>query len=137
MTAWQYRPCDRLLHVPPLHHIHGTVNAILTPLLAGSSIEFMYPCKVDEVWRHFAAHSIGPDGACGNTREVYDIGCRDTRLPITFFNAVPTIWSRMLESYTLLSGLRAPAKEAISSRHLRLNISGSAALPKSIRDGWT
>ena len=34
--AWHYSPNDYLLHVLPLHHIHGTVNALLTPLLAGS-----------------------------------------------------------------------------------------------------
>ena len=39
LEAWKYTPADRLLHVLPLHHIHGTVNALLTPLLAGSSIE--------------------------------------------------------------------------------------------------
>lgn len=53
--AWDYSPKDRLLHVLPLHHIHGTVNALLTPLLAGSSIEFMYPFNVDAVWSRLAA----------------------------------------------------------------------------------
>ncbi|KAK5143590.1 hypothetical protein LTR32_004318 [Rachicladosporium monterosium] len=43
LGAWEYTPQDQLLHVLPLHHIHGTVNGMLTPLLAGSTIEFMYP----------------------------------------------------------------------------------------------
>lgn len=55
IEAWDYTPNDRLLHVLPLHHIHGTVNALLTPILAGSSIEFMYPFNVDNVWKRFAA----------------------------------------------------------------------------------
>jgi len=38
VTAWRYTPQDHLLHVLPLHHIHGTINAIMAPLLAGSSI---------------------------------------------------------------------------------------------------
>ncbi|KAI5240047.1 acetyl-CoA synthetase-like protein [Aureobasidium subglaciale] len=138
MTAWQYEPCDRLLHVLPLHHIHGTVNAIFTPLLAGSSIEFMYPYKVDEVWKRFAAPFIGSNGAIDHNKKVDDMKSRDTRPPITFFTAVPTIWSRMLEAYPSLSPeLQAAAREAISRRYLRLNISGSAALPKPVRDGWT
>ncbi|KAI5236024.1 acetyl-CoA synthetase-like protein [Aureobasidium subglaciale] len=122
MTAWQYEP----------------FNAIFTPLLAGSSIEFMYPCKVDEVWKRFAAPFIGSNGAVDHTRKVDDMKSRDSRPPITFFTAVPTIWSRLLEAYPPLSPkLQVAAKEAISRRYLRLNISGSAALPKPIRDGWT
>jgi malonyl-CoA/methylmalonyl-CoA synthetase len=40
LEAWSYSKEDVLLHVLPLHHIHGTVNALLTPLFAGSTIEF-------------------------------------------------------------------------------------------------
>ncbi|KAL7620454.1 hypothetical protein AAE478_009449 [Parahypoxylon ruwenzoriense] len=54
IEAWRYSPSDRLLHVLPLHHIHGTVNALLTPLFAGSSIEFLFPFNADAVWRRFA-----------------------------------------------------------------------------------
>ncbi|KAI5864871.1 acetyl-CoA synthetase-like protein [Durotheca rogersii] len=54
IEAWKYSPSDRLLHVLPLHHIHGTVNALLTPLFAGSSIEFLFPFNADTVWRRFA-----------------------------------------------------------------------------------
>ncbi|KAI6089787.1 acetyl-CoA synthetase-like protein [Hypoxylon rubiginosum] len=55
IKAWKYSPSDRLLHVLPLHHIHGTVNAVLTPLFAGSSIEFLFPFNADAVWRRFAS----------------------------------------------------------------------------------
>ncbi|KAI2463220.1 acetyl-CoA synthetase-like protein [Annulohypoxylon bovei var. microspora] len=55
IEAWKYSPSDRLLHVLPLHHIHGTVNAVLTPLFAGSSIEFLFPFNADTVWRRFAS----------------------------------------------------------------------------------
>jgi malonyl-CoA/methylmalonyl-CoA synthetase len=55
MEAWSYRPSDHLLHVLPLHHIHGIVNAILTPLLSGGCIEFMYPFDAGQVWRRLAA----------------------------------------------------------------------------------
>jgi malonyl-CoA/methylmalonyl-CoA synthetase len=58
--------------------------------------------------------------------------------PITFSTAVTTIWSRMLEAYSSLSPrLQATGREAVSRQDLRLNISGSAALPKPIRDEWT
>lgn len=136
LTAWQYKPSDRLLHVLPLHHIHGTVNAILTPLLAGSSIEFMYPFKADQVWKRFAAPFLNVDHAVNGDGGI--VQAIEQRYPITFFTAVPTIWSRMLETYpTLPSDVQAAGKVSVSSRYLRLNISGSAALPKPIRDGWS
>ncbi|CAI4218680.1 unnamed protein product [Parascedosporium putredinis] len=81
MQAWEYSPADRLLHVLPLHHIHGTVNAILTPLFAGSSIEFMFPFNPDKVWRRFAAPFLPAE--------------EGKPLPekITFFTVVPTVIS--------------------------------------------
>jgi hypothetical protein len=40
--------------VLPLHHIHGTVNALITPLFAGSTVEFPFPFNADAVWKRFA-----------------------------------------------------------------------------------
>ncbi|KAF2964640.1 hypothetical protein GQX73_g8940 [Xylaria multiplex] len=59
IEAWKYTPQDRLLHILPLHHIHGTVNAIITPLFAGSAIEFLFPFNADTVWRRFANPFLG------------------------------------------------------------------------------
>ncbi|KAK5631495.1 hypothetical protein RRF57_007209 [Xylaria bambusicola] len=60
IEAWKYTPQDRLLHCLPLHHIHGTVNAIITPLFAGSVIEFLFPFNADAVWRRFANPFLEP-----------------------------------------------------------------------------
>jgi hypothetical protein len=49
IKAWRYTPSDPLLHVFPLHHIHGTVNALITPLFAGSTVEFLFPSNADTV----------------------------------------------------------------------------------------
>ena len=134
LQAWEYTPSDRLLHVLPLHHIHGTVNALLTPLLAGSSIEFMFPFNVDSVWQRFAAPFLQSNGSNGTPNGT----THDTKPPITFFTVVPTIWARMLQTYPALSPeMKEATNIAISRKNLRLNISGSAALPKPTRDGWT
>ncbi|KAG9249126.1 hypothetical protein BJ878DRAFT_411329 [Calycina marina] len=121
-TAWNYSTKDRLLHVLPLHHIHGTINAILTPLISGSTIEFIFPFNAAAVWSRFAAPFL-PSPA--------------TSAPITFFTVVPTVYNRLICSFPDLSPEeKAAAKTAISPEHLRLNISGSAALPTPTKKKW-
>ena len=34
---WKWRPGDVILHVLPLHHVHGIVNALFTSLVVGAS----------------------------------------------------------------------------------------------------
>lgn len=131
VEAWHYALNDRLLHVLPLHHIHGTVNALLAPLVAGSSIEFMYPFNENSLWARLAAPFIPDAGTNGNGPE------HATRSPVTIITAVPTIWARLLRSHKSLSPeMQTAAKQAVSPKSLRLIMSGSAALPKPIRDGW-
>ncbi|KAL4945294.1 hypothetical protein BDV06DRAFT_184912 [Aspergillus oleicola] len=121
LQAWDYSPNDRLLHLLPLHHIHGTVNAILTPILAGSSIEFMFPFNPTAVWKRLAEPFL-PWG---------------TRDKITFLNAVPTIYNRLLSTFSSLPiEVQEAAKIGISPENLRLNISGSAALPTPTKKAW-
>ncbi|EFQ25433.1 AMP-binding enzyme [Colletotrichum graminicola] len=135
IEAWNYSPKDHLLHVLPLHHIHGTVNAVLTPLLAGSTIEFMFPFNADAVWKRLAAPFIASNGVNDTN------GANGTHaLPkekITFFTVVPTVYSRLLVTHKGLPLDPAePTREAVSPRHMRLAISGSAALPTPIKESW-
>jgi hypothetical protein len=63
IKAWRYTPSDSLLHVLPLHHIHGTVNALITPLFAGSTVEFLFPFNADTVCIGGRGHRVrGEDG---------------------------------------------------------------------------
>ena len=124
VEAWEYSPEDRLLHLLPLHHIHGTVNGIITPVLAGSVIEFMFPFNPDTVWRRLAA-PFHPRNPSDNAKE------------ITFLTAVPTIYNKLLSTFPHLpQETQQPARQAISPAHLRLNISGSAALPTPTKQAW-
>ncbi|KAL7896966.1 acetyl-CoA synthetase-like protein [Trichoderma sp. TUCIM 5745] len=134
--AWEYSPSDHLLHLLPLHHIHGVVNAILTPLLAGSSIEFMFPFNPDAVWNRLAtpflpASEITTNGITSSSSS------KAPKPKVTFFTAVPTIYSRLLTAHkSLPPPIQDASREAISPSNLRLNISGSAALPTPIKTAW-
>ncbi|KAF2716441.1 acetyl-CoA synthetase-like protein [Polychaeton citri CBS 116435] len=138
LEAWKYSTNDRLLHVLPLHHIHGTVNALLTPLFAGSTIELMFPFNVDHVWNRFAAPFIHKYQT-NNTNGVNGVAERVLPVqPITFFTVVPTIWARMLQTHSSLpTDVQLASQEAIQRKNLRLNISGSAALPTPTKQAWT
>lgn len=123
IQAWAYGPGDRLLHLLPLHHIHGTVNALLAPLFVGSSIEFMFPFNTDAVWNRLAAPYSDAEG--------------QSKTNVTFLTAVPTIYNRLLSSFKdLPPSTQEAAKQAISPENLRLNISGSAALPTPVKAAW-
>ncbi|OHW92868.1 AMP-binding enzyme [Colletotrichum incanum] len=136
IEAWNYSPKDHLLHVLPLHHIHGTVNAVLTPLLSGSTIEFMFPFNADAVWKRLAAPFITSNGVTNGTNGVNGTHALPKE-KITFFTVVPTVYSRLLATHKALPLDPAePTREAVSPRHMRLAISGSAALPTPIKESW-
>lgn len=131
LQAWEYSASDHLLHTLPLHHIHGTINAIFTPLFSGSTIEFLFPFNADAVWRRFAAPFLTPD-------QTYNSESADHHhKKITFFTAVPTIYSRLLTTHKALPpDMQSATRTAISPSNLRLAISGSAALPTPIKRAW-
>jgi acyl-CoA synthetase (AMP-forming)/AMP-acid ligase II len=127
VKAWEYTSKDHLLHVLPLHHVHGTVNAVLTPLFAGSAIEFLFPFNVTAVWERLASPFLADEQRKSVSKEI-----------ITFLTAVPTIYTRLLSSHgSLPAPLRVATKKSLSPGTLRLNISGSAPLPIPTKAAWT
>lgn len=97
------------------------MNALLTPLAAGSTLEFLFPFKPDTVWNRLA-HPFLPN---------------PTKAPITFFTAVPTVYTRLQSSFPdLPSDVQEAARKAVSPDHMRVAISGSAALPTPTKLAW-
>lgn len=57
---------------------------------------------------------------------------------VTIFTAVPTIYNRLLSTFPELpASIQEAGREAISTRNLRLTMSGSAALPSPTKAAWT
>jgi len=134
IQAWEYSASDHLLHVLPLHHIHGTINAVFTPLFSGSAIEFLFPFNADAVWKRFADPFLTPD----QTPDPDSKSPFVKREKVTFFTVVPTVYSRLLSTHkTLPVDVQSAARTAISPANLRLAISGSAALPTPIKRAWS
>jgi acyl-CoA synthetase (AMP-forming)/AMP-acid ligase II len=123
IEAWKYSPSDLLLHVLPLHHIHGTINGLFTPLMAGSAVEFVYPFNPETVWKRLGAPFLSSPS---------------NKRPATILTAVPTIYNRLIATHpSLPEDLQVATRTAVLPDNLRLNISGSAALPTPIKQAWT
>lgn len=110
LNAWEWKSEDIILHVLPLHHVHGLINALLCPLYANATIVF----KSFQSTHFF------------NQIASYDI---------SVFMAVPTIYKKITDAYQLLAQDQKLAT-INSLQNLRLFVSGSAALSDTIFDFW-
>jgi malonyl-CoA/methylmalonyl-CoA synthetase len=108
VTAWELAPTDRILHVLPLHHLHGVLNALCAPLYAGACVEFMPRFDAPAVLVRLASEPA-----------------------VSVFMAVPTIYTKLLAEWDTLSGAEQ-SSVGVALRRMRLIVSGSAALPVSL-----
>jgi malonyl-CoA/methylmalonyl-CoA synthetase len=111
VEAWDWSTDDRILHVLPLHHTHGLVNALLCALWAGAACEMLPGFDAPRVWQRLVER--GP----------------------TLFMAVPTIYAKLIAEWE--NADPDERKRRSQSCHaLRLMVSGSAALPGSVFERW-
>lgn len=111
VEAWEWSAADRILHVLPLHHTHGLVNAFLCALWAGGTCEMASGFDAESVWDRWVAGGI------------------------TLFMAVPTVYHRLLSAWEW-AGADERVRRSHAARGLRLMVSGSAALPSRIFERW-
>ena len=111
VQAWEWRADDRILHVLPLHHTHGIVNALLCALRVGATCDLLPRFDAVEVWRRFGAGGL------------------------TLFMAVPTIYAKLIHAWRELPPSEQ-ASLADACAQLRLMVSGSAALPVGTFEEW-
>jgi malonyl-CoA/methylmalonyl-CoA synthetase len=107
-NAWQLSPDDRLLHVLPLHHLHGILNALAAPLYAGGCVELAPRFEPASVLARFLREPA-----------------------LSLFMAVPTIYAKLVQCADAMSEAERGELRVALAR-LRLMVSGSAALPVSL-----
>ncbi|XP_065423735.1 malonate--CoA ligase ACSF3, mitochondrial isoform X1 [Chrysemys picta bellii] len=117
VDKWEWTKDDVILHVLPLHHVHGVINKLLCPLWVGATCIMLPEFNPQKVWEKF----LSP------------------RAPrISVFMAVPTIYSRLVEYYD--RHFSQPHVQdfvhATCRDNFRLMVSGSAALPVPVLERW-
>ena len=111
VTAWEWRPEDRILLVLPLHHVHGIVNVVACALWSGATCEMAPRFDPVDTWTR-----IGRGG-------------------LTLFMAVPTVYHRLIAAWDAASRDHR-RRWSEGARGLRLMVSGSAALPVTTLERW-
>ncbi|CAG8606423.1 22835_t:CDS:2, partial [Gigaspora rosea] len=53
VDAWRWNDKDKILHVLPLHHLHGVINALTCGLYAGATVEMMPKFDAAAVWNRW------------------------------------------------------------------------------------
>ncbi|XP_057242543.1 malonate--CoA ligase ACSF3, mitochondrial isoform X1 [Malurus melanocephalus] len=117
VEKWEWKQEDVILHVLPLHHVHGVVNKLLCPLWVGATCIMFPEFNAQMVWQKLLS-SEAPR--------------------VSVFMAVPTIYAKLMEYYDehftqpqVQDFIRAFCKE-----NIRLMVSGSAALPVPVLEKW-
>ena len=111
VEAWDWSTEDHILHVLPLHHIHGIVNVLGCSLWSGAVCEMLPSFSAEDVWERIENSNM------------------------TLFMAVPTIYTRLVSAWNAASPNRQIAMTTACSK-LRLMVSGSAALPVKTLEEW-
>jgi malonyl-CoA/methylmalonyl-CoA synthetase len=110
-AAWEWTSSDRILHILPLHHIHGIINILTCALWAGAECQMLSKFDAETVWNR--------------------IGDGD----LTLFMAVPTIYVKLINAWETASKERQKTMSEGCAK-MRLMVSGSAALPVQVLEKW-
>ncbi|NWW76021.1 ACSF3 synthetase, partial [Climacteris rufus] len=117
VEKWEWKKEDVILHVLPLHHVHGVINKLLCPLWVGATCIMLPEFSARTVWEKLLS-SQAPR--------------------VSVFMAVPTIYAKLMEYYD--EHFTEPHVQdfirAFCQENIRLMVSGSAALPVPVLEKW-
>ena len=85
IKPWGWTKEDVILHVLPLHHIHGVVNCLLCPLSVGAIVKMLPSFDAEEVW-NILLHHTGQQDSTSN-------------VSVNVFMAVPTIYAKLIQKH--------------------------------------
>jgi malonyl-CoA/methylmalonyl-CoA synthetase len=108
-AAWGVTSSDVLLHVLPLHHMHGLAIALLNVLGAGGAARMLPQFDATAIW--------------------------DAMADATIFMAVPTMYAKLFAAFDAADEATR-ARWTANAERLRLATSGSAALPATVGERW-
>jgi malonyl-CoA/methylmalonyl-CoA synthetase len=108
-AAWRFTSDDTLLHVLPLHHLHGIGVSLVVALLSGARVRFLPRFDAARVWDELAF--------------------------ATAVMGVPTQHKKLFDAFDGAPADRRAAWSDAAGR-LRLLTSGSAALPAVLGERW-
>lgn len=111
IAAWEWTATDRILHILPLHHIHGIINVLTCALWAGAQCHMLAKFEVETVWNRIGAGDL------------------------TLFMAVPTIYVKLINAWEAMDRDRQQHLSTGCAK-MRLMVSGSAALPVTVLEKW-
>ncbi|GET42632.1 acyl-CoA synthetase [Microseira wollei] len=111
ISAWGWTGNDRILHVLPLHHIHGIINVLTCALWSGAECHMLAKFDAQKVWERIS------DG------------------DLTLFMAVPTIYVKLIAAWENADSARQKSMSDGCAK-MRLMVSGSAALPVQVLEKW-
>ena len=110
--AWGWQSEDSIPLFLPLHHVHGIVNVLSCALWSGARVECFHSFDAQAVLERVADKAY------------------------TVFMGVPTIYVKLIQILEDADeGDRARYADGFA--HMRLMVSGSAALPASVHEQWT
>ncbi|KAJ1921881.1 hypothetical protein H4219_000227 [Mycoemilia scoparia] len=111
--GWGLRQSDQLLHLLPLHHIHGIVVALATALYTGATVEMLEKFDSERVWNRIM------------------FGEKN----LSLIMGVPTIYSKLIQRWDSM-GAKEQSLASDAVKQFRLTICGSAPLPISTFQKW-
>lgn len=120
-NAWHINGADSMLHVLPLNHVHGCVNALLLPLSCGARVLAHRRFESAAVW-----------SALLNVQQ-------PSKDRVNVFMAVPTIYAMLIAEYDKVFAHNGRMVDFIRSqceKDIRLMVSGSAPLPAGVFRRW-
>jgi len=109
VSDWKYSADDCFIHCLPLHHVHGLVNCLIAPTTVGASL------KMHETFNPTAV-----------LQDLVDE--KEPRANILM--AVPTVYVKLMEE------AKKQGLKKIDLDHMRMIVSGSAAMPEPVNNRW-